>query len=353
MYPTKQGCEFSNLMRYIAVLLACYLAFAYGYKAEYQTEKIPQDYKTLVEYAHIAAIAYCLEKESSPGIFGDDDSNCLLEICKTKPYESLAITGRFKFNTWGEACSGYYAIDHETKRILLVFRGTASRRDWLRNMDIFPVEYIPIFNNGIPLTDTVQNIDCDNCKVHRGYYKVLKKHCGSIIQGVLALHDEHLDYKLVVVGHSLGGALAVLSGVELRLMGYDPLVVSYASPKVGNKDMAEYIDRIFSTSEVAEYICENRDFETGYIRVVHKGDMIPKLPPTSIYQHCGFEYTINKKYFPHKSDDIEPKGMSSLDDQYIEGQVSIAKFNYNKLWSDNVGKYEHNNYFIGITKCQI
>lgn len=340
-------------MRYIAILLVCFLAFTYGYKAEYQTEKIPEDYKMLVEYAHIAAIAYCLKNESSTRLLGEDKTNCLLEICNAKPYESIEVKGRFKFNTWGEACSGYYAIDHESKRILLVFRGTASRKDWLRNMDIYPVKYSPILNHGLSLAKRLQTIQCENCKVHRGYYKTLKKHCVSIVQGVLDLHSEYSDYKLVVVGHSLGGALAVLSGIELQLMGHHPLVVSYASPKVGNKDMAEYIDRIFYTSEVAKYIYENRDLNTGYIRVVHKGDMIPKLPPTTIYRHCGFEYTINKKYFPHTSDDVEPKGMSSLDEQYAEDQVGIAKFSYNKLWSDNVGKYEHNNYFIGITKCLI
>ena len=340
-------------MRYLAILLTYFIAITYGYKVDYQTEVTHKDYKLLVEYAHIAAISYCLKKDSSTGLLGDEKTSCLLEICNAMPYKNIEIKGRFKFNTWGEACSGYYAIDHKSERILLVFRGTASRKDWLRNMDIYPVKYSPIFNDGMPLERRLQNSDCENCKVHRGYYKTLKKHCTSIIQGVLDLLNEYSDYKAVVVGHSLGGALAVLSGIELQLMGHRPLVVSYASPKVGNRDMAEYIDRIFYTPEVAKYIFKNRDFDTGYIRVVHKGDLIPKLPPTTIYQHCGFEYTINKKYFPHTSDDVEPNGISNLDDQYAEDQVSMAKFSYNKLWSDNFGKYEHNNYFIGITKCQI
>ena len=37
-----------HTMRYISILLVCFLAFTYGYNAEYQTEKIPEDYKMLV-----------------------------------------------------------------------------------------------------------------------------------------------------------------------------------------------------------------------------------------------------------------------------------------------------------------
>lgn len=337
-------------MRYIIILLFWFFACTYGYKDEYQTEKIPNDYKMLVDYAHIAAIAYCF-KEQPARTLGDEKTNRLLEICNNKPYQGIEIKGTFNFNTWGEACSGYYAVDHDNKRILLAFRGTASRKDWLRNVNVYPVKYNPILNDGTPVAKRMKNFVCENCKVHRGYYKILKKHCLSIIQDVLDLHNVYSDYKLAVVGHSLGGALAVLSGIELQLMGHNPLVISYASPKVGNKYMAEYIDRIFHTSQVAKYIEKNRDFNMGYIRVVHKGDMIPKLPPTTMYQHCGFEYTINKKRFPHTPGDVEARGISSFDDPLADDQASITKLSYSKLWSDNVGKYEHNHYFIRITTC--
>lgn len=334
-------------MRNIAILFVCLFKCIRGYLSD----MIPEDYNKLVDYANIATIGYCLKGGRTIGTLGNKGTRCMLEICNTEPYENIEIRRVFDFK--GDVCSGYYALDHDNERILLVFRGTSSRRDWFKNLDIFPVKYEPLAASEMLGTKQLEKIECENCKVHRGYYNILKENCPEIIRGVVDLKAEYSDYTIAVVGHSLGGALAILSGIELQLMGHDTLVVSFASPKVGNKNMAEYIDKTFYTPDVAEYIFQNRDFNTGFIRVVHAGDTITKLPPTKVYRHCGFEYFIDKKYTPHTPSDVEPRGASCCNLISSKEQASITSVSYNKLWSINTGKYEHNYYFRKITNCDL
>lgn len=330
------------------ILLYYFIAFVFSNTSD----GIQEDYIKLVDYANIATIAYCLQKGLSMGCLGHEETNCLLELCDTTPYSSIEVKGTFDLNSWTNICSGYYALDHRNARILLVFRGTASRRDWFKNLDIFQVEYEPLITIE-DINTNLNNNDCEDCKVHQGYYTLLKEKREEIIQGITDLKGEYSDYQLAIVGHSLGGALAILTGIEFQLMGLDPLVVSFASPKVGNKNMAKFIDSIFNTPEVTESIFKYRDFEKGFIRVVHKGDIVTKLPPTKIYRHCGFEYYIDTKYLPHNPENIIPIGSSCCGETPDEDEVNISSFNYDNLFSKNVGKYDHSYYFRKITQCDI
>lgn len=344
-------------MKYTSLLLFCSLALIHalepGFESEFENVGIeaPADYDALTDYANFAAIAYCLKRGLTNGELGVQDEGCPMKICESEQYKNIEIIDTFNFNTWGQVGSGYYALDHEEKRILLVFRGSTSTIDWFSNIDIVPVEYDPMVNSDTFFKKPTERFECEGCKVHRGFYNFLKNHCAKIIQVVLELKCDHPEYKLVVVGHSLGAALTLLSGMELQLMGHDPLVVSFAAPKIGNEEMMHFADEIFSTCEVAKNIEDNREFDRGFIRVVHKNDIIPKLPPMSIYRHGGFEYFINKRDLPHLPCDIERIGTSSCDELSEEDEVEIAGFSPGKLWPDSMGKYEHTRYFIKVTGC--
>ena len=61
-------------------------------------------------------------------------------------------------------------------------------------------------------------------------------------------------------------AFTTLSGIEFQLLGYDPLVVTYGGPKVGNQEFADFTDRLFDTEEVANCITMKNDFSRGFIR---------------------------------------------------------------------------------------
>lgn len=301
------------------------------------------DYYLLQEYAHIASFSYCIKKGLTRGKLGNPNTQCHLSLCETDAYNNIEVLGVYNFNEMRGVGSAFYAIDDDNKRILLVFRGTSSMIDWFANLNAFPRKYEPLVN----LHNEKHKIKCDGCKVHKGFYEFLRKNCADVLSAVRSVKDKNPDYKLIVVGHSLGASLALLSGIEFQLMNYDPLVIAYASPKVGNQLMMDFVDDIFSTSEVYQEICDENSFHKGYIRVVHDGDMVPSLPPTNLFSHGGIEYLITKKDLPHEPNDIlPPNNYKPQSKRNFPTSLSLGK-----LWPDSYGKYEHTNYFVKITSC--
>lgn len=307
-----------------------------------------QEYNDLVDYANIASIAYCLKRGLGPGALGNSDTNCPLKKCKQPKYKNIQVLATFDFNDWGEVGSGYYAIDHPSKRILLVFRGTSSTRDWIGDFDTVPVKYEPMVNSGKYFKGRSKKVSCEGCMAHRGFYNFVRNNCAKVISEVADLKDANPDYKLVIVGHSLGAALALLSGIEFQMMGLDPLVVSFGGPKVGNAELMNFADTHFNTHKTISHINANGRFKSGFIRVTHKNDMVPYLPPTSyLFEHGGFEYFINKKNLPHNPENVERRGKN-----YVVNGISQEAFpSLGKMWPDSMGKNEHTHYLMKITGC--
>ncbi|KAF4612125.1 hypothetical protein D9613_004387 [Agrocybe pediades] len=81
-------------------------------------------------------------------------------------------------------------------------------------------------------------------KVHLGFHEAHKRSSGEILNAVKETIARHGAKKVITVGHSLGGALALLSGVFLPL--HIPNVtfetVTYGMPRVGNPEFADYVD---------------------------------------------------------------------------------------------------------------
>ncbi|ONH76823.1 Lipase [Pichia kudriavzevii] len=115
------------------------------------------------------------------------------------------------------------------------------------------------------------------------------------------LLHEYDDYKLVLVGHSLGGALTPLVGNEFANRNRQVTAVSFGSPKFGN--------------EVNGAMVEGN----AYIRVTHVGDIVPLLPTRQLgYSHAGllmfFQHqraTTGCRHHPNKGvhkEELDPRG---------------------------------------------
>lgn len=326
----------------IIIVLYC-LSFA----QEYKTDNEPaQDYKKIVQFSNLAAVAYCVGRGLSKGRLGDKGSGCHLSACKNDILKDVEIVKIFDFSTLNEVGTGYYALDKKRKTIILVFRGSVSRRDWATDIDFIPTKYRPIVQDDNFECEVFIQQECINCKVHRGFYNFLKDNSGAIISLGIKLKKIYPDYQFLIIGHSLGAAFTTLSGIEFQLLGYDPLVVTYGGPKVGNQEFADFTDRLFDTEEVANCITMKNDFSRGFIRVVHKHDIIPFLPP--MFTHAGYKYFIDKKQLPHEECDIDRRGMeySGLLWKRSSG-IRPSTF-----WPDSLGKYEHTHYFRRITSCR-
>ena len=126
---------------------------------------------------------------------------------------------------------------------IIVIRGTANDANVLSDVDIRLV------------SDTRTGI-----RLHKGFRDA------SI--GVMEIIDrEHtIEQKVIVTGHSLGGAVAQIIGMWLHKRGKNVQIYSYGSPKVS--------DQVLSSGQPTHW------------RVVRRSDPIPFTPPWP-YSHTG------------------------------------------------------------------
>ena len=101
-------------------------------------------------------------------------------------------------------------MDPTNQLLVLAFRGTKDFDNWVANL-----EY--------SLTD----LDlCYCCQAHGGWWTAWQSAEGNITSQIKSAQSTYPDYKLVVTGHSLGGALAALGGSALRNAGFTLDLVS-------------------------------------------------------------------------------------------------------------------------------
>lgn len=311
-----------------------------------------KDYQKLVEFANLAAVAYCVNKGLTTGKLSRRKTGCTLAACKNPILKNVEIINVFDLNNHGEVGTGYFALDRERKTIVLAFRGTSSSRDWATDINFIPEKYEPLVYDTNFVKETYILHECKGCKVHRGFGNSLRVNKGSIIVAGMKLKEKYPDFGFIVIGHSLGAALTVLSGIEFLLLGYDPLVVTFGGPKIGNEEFANFVDSLFDTEEVEREIRQKRDFSRGYIRVVHRHDIVPSLPPSIMFSHAGFEYFINVRDLPHTEKNLERRGMDYSNFLTKRNLDFDFDFKPSRLWPELLGKYEHTHYFRRITNCK-
>ena len=136
-------------------------------------------------------------------------------------------------------------ITHNDELVLLAVRGTAGGADVLRDLDAAQVP----FEEGLG-------------KVHSGFYDSAK----AVRTFVATYLDKfYSGQKLVITGHSLGGAVALLVAEMLRLregFTYDILLYTYGSPRVGDKTFVENAKALV------------------HHRIVNQNDPVPSVPAT-------------------------------------------------------------------------
>jgi triacylglycerol lipase len=104
---------------------------------------------------------------------------------------------------------GFVAKNRSSGKVFVVFRGTESVEDWLSDL-------------------TFTQVDHPWGCVEKGFYALYRQCAGPIHAAVAGPNDG-----LIVTGHSLGGALAVLACADLAETGA-PSLYSFAGPRVGD-----------------------------------------------------------------------------------------------------------------------
>ena len=125
-----------------------------------------------------------------------------------------------------EGFVGYLPSDSS---IYVSFRGSLTIQNWITDLSIAKTKY-----NSFP--------DC-NCEVHSGFYGATMSVFPDVLAEVKRLQSLHKTYAVKVTGHSLGGALAQLTSMELIKNGIHATMINFGQPRVGDDAYAAYSNK--------------------------------------------------------------------------------------------------------------
>ncbi|MGK7895669.1 MAG: hypothetical protein AB4372_19150 [Xenococcus sp. (in: cyanobacteria)] len=181
---------------------------------------------------------YPADSTDSPGI--------KLELSNTLGYNfDDSSTKLFTFMSRQTETQGCVVGDEE--KIILVFRGTQQKLDWLANAKLHQETWTATRKIG---------------KVHVGFYEAFASVCSKMEDYIKQLRTK--DQPIWVTGHSLGGALTTLACAHIELQMPDDYRVAgaytFGQPRVGNDDFADAFDerlkgRFFRIMNQNDIVC--------------------------------------------------------------------------------------------------
>ncbi|KAJ2899160.1 hypothetical protein IWW38_001101 [Coemansia aciculifera] len=158
---------------------------------------------------------------------------------------------------------GFVAHKDDTKEIIVSWRGSTTLMDWVADFTVVPHSW----------PDQI-----DGSAVHSGFLYAYNAAASKIKSVVAELLQKYPDYKLVLTGHSLGGAQATLAAVDFvteqpewadRLELY-----TYGQPRVGNAAFSNWLSK--------------QSFPI--FRTVYRGDLVAQVPLIAMgFQHQAQE----------------------------------------------------------------
>lgn len=159
-------------------------------------------------------------------------------------------------------------------------------------------------------------------RVHEGFAQALLSVWGDLLAAV------RKDPKPVLVtGHSLGGALALLAAFALRMQEAPPRVsgvYTYGQPRVGDAAFAEAYDRLL---------------RPVHWRVVNHRDLVPRLPP----REMGFRHSGRVLYF-------DAKGEASLDPSRWMQVLELVPVDAGADWNSQVREFASDHAIDGYVR---
>ncbi len=208
--------------------------------------------------ANMAYLAHCAQAIYKP------DSECKAALANI---DSEIVKDMRFFNSVKTGTEGFIAGDQ--KKIIIAFRGTSDRKDWLTDAATIQKSWSSILNIG---------------KVHSGFFGSLNSVWSVIIEHLQELQTE--EQPVWITGHSLGGALAALAYATLRLQEpkYELAgAYTFGQPRIGDGVMCKAFDA---------------DSKHRFFRVVNNNDIVPRVPSKAIRRGLNLvtlaAKTINK-----------------------------------------------------------
>jgi putative lipase involved disintegration of autophagic bodies len=113
--------------------------------------------------------------------------------------------------------------------VVITMRGSVSLKNWVTDIKYWPLDCSKI--TGIP------GAECETGFLNF-WEESKKKGALTEMDGAIAKYP---DYAIVVTGHSLGGAAALIAASELRKTHPKVTAYTYGQPRVGNMALSQGI----------------------------------------------------------------------------------------------------------------
>ncbi|KAF9556708.1 alpha/beta-hydrolase [Agrocybe pediades] len=163
---------------------------------------------------------------------------------------------------------GLVVRDDSRKEIVVAFRGTMELGDAFVDLQIIMQ---PLKSTGLT--------SVGDSKVHTGFQFAYNVVADTVLKEVKAQISSYPSYKVVVAGHSLGGAVATFAAISIKsALPNTPLkLYTYGQPRVGNAAFASYVEKKIGVNNI--------------YRAVHTYDGVPTILFKALgYRHFGTEY---------------------------------------------------------------
>ena len=163
---------------------------------------------------------------------------------------------------------GLVAWNATDKVAIVAIRGTKTIWEWIADIDAAPVPFFHDPGAGL---------------VHMGF-QLVYEHVRDSIQSLLKTNCEGVS-RILVTGHSLGGAVAVPCGYDIAKnfgLGAVPELYTFAGPRADAPDFASSFGALIPKC----------------VRVVNFMDVVPQVPVPPVYEHVGAELLVHGGFKP-------------------------------------------------------
>ncbi|CAD8081966.1 unnamed protein product [Paramecium sonneborni] len=248
------------------------------------------------QFFHYTKIAVCHPEEIAKWDCG--------YYCQQHP--DMIDVQAFAGNYSSQAYCGY---NQKENYIVLVYRSTQDLTNWINNIKFFKQQFG----------------DCIDCAVHLGFWETYTAISDGMINCTKTLKEKYPKSKVLITGHSLGGAIAALLAVDVTRLGIQvDNFFTYGAPRVGNIEFATWFE---------DYVIPKEQW-----RVTHYADTVVHTPPLSFYYaHLPQEVWYNEENTSFK-----------VCQQGIVEDDSCS----NSLWTYQYSISDHTSYFNEFQECK-
>lgn len=175
----------------------------------------------------------------------------------------------------------YTDLQRQEENIIISFRGAKDFAAWIQN--------VRSTKEPSPWPDK----ENPGTRVHTSFLDYYSDIAATVRSAVMVLTKRYPSARIIVNGHSLGGAIATLCAADLKFhLGWSARIelVTFHAPRVGNLQFANFMSYIFQTAQAEEGLTS----EVMTRRFTNRDDPVPSMPPAWLeFCHTTQEIWVN------------------------------------------------------------